>query len=125
MLKLFSLGVFLSILRLSHAVNVYLNPKPESLRPILGVDDASAIISHHVGLEMLESVPEAMRASYEQTKFVAQGHKSALVVTLNEADAERMYSNLCSQHVPKSSHRRPTIRNEPFLQAADSILGIC
>ncbi|THU86553.1 hypothetical protein K435DRAFT_763253 [Dendrothele bispora CBS 962.96] len=90
MLKFFSLGVLLSTLQLSLAINVYLNPQPENLRRNFGVHEASAVISHHVGLEMFESVPEAMRMTYEQTNFVAQGQKNALVVTLEDFDAKHV-----------------------------------
>ncbi|KAF5344000.1 hypothetical protein D9758_012881 [Tetrapyrgos nigripes] len=88
--KLFSLGVLLSTLQLSRAINVYLNPQPSNLRQILDVNDASAVISHHVGLEMFESVPDAIRPSFDQTNFVAQGQKSALVLTLEDFDARRV-----------------------------------
>ncbi|KAK1222761.1 hypothetical protein PQX77_014370 [Marasmius sp. AFHP31] len=50
--------------------------------------DASSALSHHLGLEIYESVRDSFKAIYEQESFVAQEQKSALVMTVDEADAE-------------------------------------
>ncbi|KAK7043213.1 hypothetical protein VNI00_008567 [Paramarasmius palmivorus] len=85
---MFVVGFLLSVLHIAEAVNVYLSPEPAKLSSQLSPEDASAALSHHLGLEMFEAVPEAMKGVYEQVSFVAQGQRHALLVTIDDADAK-------------------------------------
>lgn len=77
------------VLQLSRALDLYLSPS----RDLRGNEDASAVLSHHLGLEIFEPLREASQADYFASPFIGQGVNSALLVVLEDEDAEGMPSN--------------------------------
>ncbi|KAF8973020.1 hypothetical protein BDZ97DRAFT_1912616 [Flammula alnicola] len=89
MLAHFSLALLLSAgLQLTEAVHVYLSPAPTFYRSTLSPEDASAALSRHLGLEAFEPFLVASDLSYNEETFVGQGAKNALIVTVEENDAQ-------------------------------------
>ncbi|KAK0476825.1 hypothetical protein IW261DRAFT_1490249 [Armillaria novae-zelandiae] len=88
MLGLLSFGLLLSVLQPTLSTKVYLNPQRNTLRPTLSPSDASSVLSHHLGLELFESFRDSAAPLYENEAFVGQGAKNALLVTMEEYDAE-------------------------------------
>ncbi|KAF9257958.1 hypothetical protein L218DRAFT_1080654 [Marasmius fiardii PR-910] len=86
-LRIVSLSLCLSLIQSIQAVEVYLWPSYSSLPPQLPPEDASSVLSHHLGLEIYESVRESFKGVYEQGNFVAQEQINALIVTVDETDA--------------------------------------
>ncbi|KAG7098287.1 hypothetical protein E1B28_000250 [Marasmius oreades] len=86
-LSIVSLSLCLSLVRSVQAVNVYLWPSSSSFSPQLSPEDASSALSHHLGLEIYESVRDSFKGMYEQESFVAQDQTNALIVTVDETDA--------------------------------------
>ncbi|ESK90883.1 conserved fungal protein [Moniliophthora roreri MCA 2997] len=82
------LGFLLSVLHIADAVNVYLSPEIVTISSQLSPEDASAALSHHLGLEMFESAPESLKGVYDQVNFVAQGQAHALLLTMEDSDAK-------------------------------------
>ncbi|KAJ3802206.1 hypothetical protein GGU11DRAFT_673399 [Lentinula aff. detonsa] len=89
MMNLLRLGILLSIVQLSLAVDIYLNPAPFSLRNTLSPEDASSTLSQHLGLELFEFLQDQSRPMYngDSVDFVAAGQKNALIVTMEQFDA--------------------------------------
>jgi len=77
--------VVLCGLQATQAVNVYLYPPQTFLRSTLAPEDASAALSRHLGLEIFEPLHDN---SYNEESFVGQGPNSALLLTLDDADAQ-------------------------------------
>lgn len=90
MLGFVSLNVLLSLIQLSQAVNVYLHPQNNVFRSTLSVEDASLVLSQHLGLDMFETMGDSasLPESFDEVPFVGQGSKNALLLTLEEADAQ-------------------------------------
>ncbi|KAL0576336.1 hypothetical protein V5O48_005634 [Marasmius crinis-equi] len=86
-LSILSLGLCLSLLQSIQAVDVYLWPNSLSFPSKLSPEDASSALSHHLGLEIYESVRDSFKAAYEQESFVAQEQYSAVLLTVDEVDA--------------------------------------
>ena len=80
------LGLLLSA-SLSQAIDVYLSPSSNSLRSSLSPADASAALSRHLGLEQFESLLDASSLGHEE-RFVGQGPKNALLITMEESDVQ-------------------------------------
>ncbi|KIY44542.1 hypothetical protein FISHEDRAFT_67446 [Fistulina hepatica ATCC 64428] len=77
-------AVFLSA-RFCRAIDVYLYPHSSPVRhSILSVDDASAALASHLGLEAFEPVHEDM---YVEQTFVGHGWSDALLLSLEDEDA--------------------------------------
>ncbi|KAJ3767569.1 hypothetical protein FB446DRAFT_321663 [Lentinula raphanica] len=90
MMNWLRLGTLFSIFRLSLTVNVYLNPSTSLLRSQLSPEDASLALSQHLGLEQFEFLQDQSRATYQDgsVNFVGAGQKNALIVTMEQLDAE-------------------------------------
>lgn len=96
-----SLAVVLSAsLQLAQAVNIYLSPSPSFLRSTLSLEEASAALSRHLGLEALEPLWGASDLTHSEEVFVGQGFKNSLVVTVDEEDVSgtifTTHASLCS-----------------------------
>ncbi|KAF8236027.1 hypothetical protein L208DRAFT_1253653 [Tricholoma matsutake] len=87
MLTAFSLSLLLSSTQLSHAINVYLNTQSSFLGPSLSPADATSELSRHLGLESFEPFPDVSQ-EYPQESFVGRGQSNALLLTIDEEDAE-------------------------------------
>ncbi|KAJ7623534.1 hypothetical protein FB45DRAFT_925936 [Roridomyces roridus] len=83
-------AVVLCGLHAVQAVNVYLFPQSTKsfLRPNLAPEDASAALSHHLGLELFDTLRDGSALNYAEQPFVGQGPNNALLLTLEEADAK-------------------------------------
>jgi hypothetical protein len=92
MLAAFSLSLLLSSIQLSQAINVYLNPQSSFLRSSLSPADATSELSRHLGLESFEPFRDASREGYAEESFVGRGQSNALLLTIDEEDAEGVYS---------------------------------
>lgn len=82
----FQLSAALAALQLTQALTVYLHPERPSAH--LNVEAASATLSQHLGLEILEPFRDSQPF---HTPFVGQGSKSALVMAMHEIDAKGAY----------------------------------
>jgi hypothetical protein len=80
--------VVLCGLRAAQAVNVYLYPPQISLRPNLALEDASAALSRHLGLEIFEAFRDSSVLDYGEESFVGQGTNNVLLLTLEDVDAK-------------------------------------
>jgi hypothetical protein len=85
-----TLAVVLCSLQATQAVNVYLYPPQTFLRSTLAPEDASAALSRHLGLEIFETLQDN---SYNEESFVGQGPNSALLLSLDDADAQGLSAN--------------------------------
>ncbi|KAG6911165.1 hypothetical protein DXG01_003905 [Tephrocybe rancida] len=81
-------AVLLSTLQLSRAIDVYLTPNPPSLPSSLSPTLASAALSRHLGLEVFEPLRDTSNPHYNEEAFVGKGPQNALLLTLDEVDAE-------------------------------------
>jgi hypothetical protein len=89
MLPRIAIPLLLSLgLQLTHAVHVYLSPASDFYRSNLSPEDASATLSRHLGLDAFEPLWEASDVSHNEELFVGQGAKNALLVTVEEEDAQ-------------------------------------
>jgi hypothetical protein len=85
-----TLALFLSC---TQAIDVYLNPQSPFLRSALSPADASAELSRHLGLEFFESFrDDNSREVYAEEAFVGRGQSNALLLTIDEEDAQGVYS---------------------------------
>lgn len=75
-----------SLLHVSQAVQIYLNPSKDVHRSTLSLQDASSVLSHHLGLEIFEPLRDASILDYSDPYFVGKGSKSALLLAIEEAD---------------------------------------
>lgn len=91
MLGILSLSFLLSGLRLSQAIHVYLHPSRTFLQSTLSPDDASSALSRHLGLESFEPLRDTSGSTYKEENFVGQGSPNALLLTLEEFDANGMH----------------------------------
>ncbi|KAF8070447.1 hypothetical protein FPV67DRAFT_1607025 [Lyophyllum atratum] len=83
-----SLGILLSALPLSRAIDVYLSPPPPLLRSSLSPQHASAALSRHLGLDVFEPLRDASSPQYNDESFVGKGSTNALLLTIDEEDAK-------------------------------------
>lgn len=71
---------------IARAVNVYLSPASESFQSTLSPEDATRVLSRHLGLDAFEPFRDAAESAHNEEYFVGQGPKNALVVTVDETD---------------------------------------
>ncbi|KAJ7267669.1 hypothetical protein B0H12DRAFT_119681 [Mycena haematopus] len=83
-----TLAVVLCGLQAAQAVNVYLYPPQVFLRPNLALEDASAALSRHLGLEIFEAFRDSSALDYSEESFVGQGTNNVLLLTVEDIDAE-------------------------------------
>lgn len=83
-----SLAFFLSSLQLSQAINVYLNPQSDFLESKLSPEDASSVLSRHLGVEVFEPFRDAFSMDYTGEAFVGQGPVNGLLLTMEDIDAK-------------------------------------
>ncbi len=88
MLAPFSLSLILACISGIQAVSVYLSPPRTHLESTLSPEDASAVLSQHLGLEAFEPLRDSTPFVYEE--FVGQGEKNEIVVTVEESIANGM-----------------------------------
>ncbi|KAF7376598.1 hypothetical protein MSAN_00076400 [Mycena sanguinolenta] len=81
-------AVVLCGLQAAQAVNVYLYPPQTFLSPNLAVEDASAALSRHLGLEIFEAFRDSSALDYSEESFVGQGSNNVLLLTVEDVDAE-------------------------------------
>ncbi|KAJ6498776.1 hypothetical protein C8R45DRAFT_979853 [Mycena sanguinolenta] len=81
-------AVVLCGLQAAQAVNVYLYPPQAFPSPNLVVEDASAALSRHLGLEIFESFRDSSVLDYSEESFVGQGGNNVLLLTVEDVDAE-------------------------------------
>ncbi|KAJ7594434.1 hypothetical protein C8J56DRAFT_1161050 [Mycena floridula] len=81
---LLSLNILLSILQLSQAASVYLNPPINVQRSFFSLEAASSALAHHLGLESFE---QFRVVDYAETPFVGTRRKNALFLSVEQADA--------------------------------------
>jgi len=80
-------SICLLLAGLSSAARVFLNPNPP-LPSRLSQEQASAVISQHLGLEIFESLGTSRRYHLiNEQQFVGKGPKHGLLLTIDEADA--------------------------------------
>jgi hypothetical protein len=70
------------------AGNLYIYPPKNYATGLESLEDASAAISRHLGLEIFESVNEDSRALQVEEDFVGKSADSYLLLTMSESDAE-------------------------------------
>ncbi|EIN11523.1 hypothetical protein PUNSTDRAFT_118875 [Punctularia strigosozonata HHB-11173 SS5] len=116
-----SVGLVLLLTSLSRAARVYLSPAPV-LPPALSASDASSVLSYQFGLEFLDQQPahdqnggqEILAALSGASRFVGQGQKNGLLLTLDEADAQAV--------IPSSLERTFVVEGLPDTSSADSLV---
>ncbi|KAK7006007.1 hypothetical protein R3P38DRAFT_3040861 [Favolaschia claudopus] len=101
-----TLAVVLGGLHAAQAVNVYLYPPQPSLHSNLGVEDANAALSRHLGLEIFEPF---LDGSAVEESFVGQGSDNVLLLSLEDVDAEAVRIPSSLQH----SFKLPTPPSTP------------
>lgn len=69
------------------AVNVYLSPPQPYLASAVSPEYASAALSRHLGLEVFEPFRDVSLLTFDDTHFIGQGEKNAVVVTVEETYA--------------------------------------
>jgi hypothetical protein len=85
MLAPLSLCLLLAAVISTQAVNVYLSPPRTHLRSAMSPEYASATLSRHLGLEVFEPFHEASHLAFDDTHFIGQGEKNAIVITVEES----------------------------------------
>ena len=70
------------------AGNLYIYPPKNYATGLESLQDASAAISRHLGLEMFESVDENSKALQVEDDFVGTSADNYLLLTMSERDAE-------------------------------------
>jgi hypothetical protein len=85
MLAPLSLCLILGTIINTQAVNVYFSPTQTHLRPAPSPEYASAALSRHLGLEVFEPFHDASLLAFDDTHFLGQGEKNAMVVTVDES----------------------------------------
>lgn len=66
---------------------MYLSPPRTHLKSAMSPEHASAALSRHLGLEAFESFHEVSHLAFDDTHFIGQGEKNAIVVTAEESYA--------------------------------------
>lgn len=74
--------------QVAQAVNVYLYPSRDYVAGVNSLEDASAAVSRHLGLERFERLAAADNGLSVAEDFVGTGLNDGLLLTLNEQDAE-------------------------------------
>ncbi|KAJ7049923.1 hypothetical protein C8F01DRAFT_1378051 [Mycena amicta] len=84
-------ALVLSILPAARAVDIYLSPPPR-LPHTLSADDATAVLSHHLGLEAFDALPGGDWVLDGIFDVPASGQKeqSVLLLTMDEVDVNEM-----------------------------------
>ena len=81
------LSLCLVLAAVAQAVNVYLSPPRTHLNSVMSPEYASAALSRHLGLEVFEQFHEISHLAFDDTHFIGQGEKNAIVVTAEESYA--------------------------------------
>jgi hypothetical protein len=102
MLHALSLSLLLFSIQLSQAINVYLNPQNPFFRSSLSPADATSELSRHLGLESFEPFRDGTR-EYPEEQFVGRGQRNALLLTMEQEDAEGGYSDAV-RYLTRSPH---------------------
>lgn len=85
---------------------MYLNPHSSSINPSLSPAVASSELSRHLGLEFFEPFPDVSREEYVEEPFVGRGQNNALLLTMDEEDAEGMWSAEGLARLVQLSHHK-------------------
>ncbi|KAF9462440.1 hypothetical protein BDZ94DRAFT_1309700 [Collybia nuda] len=93
MLGAWSLVLFLSSLQLSQAINVYLNTQNDFLESTLSPEDASSVLSRHLGVEVFEPFRDASGMEYTGEAFIGQGPVNGLLLVVEDRDAQAILAN--------------------------------
>jgi hypothetical protein len=85
MLRSWLLLLFLSLLHLSYAIDLYLHPQSTSLSP----ERASFALARHLDLDLFEPLPfhDSSSVYREDDVIFGKGQSSALVIALDSSDA--------------------------------------
>ena len=78
--------------QVAQAVNVYLYPARDFAAGVNSLEDASAAVSRHLGLERFERLVGATNGLTVAEDFVGTGLSDGLLLTLNEQDADGVCS---------------------------------
>ncbi|KAF5325720.1 hypothetical protein D9611_000406 [Ephemerocybe angulata] len=81
------LGLLAASTTLVNAGNLYLYPQKSYAAGVESLEDASAAISRHLGLDMFEPVSQYSKALLVEEDFVGTAADNYLLLTLNEEDA--------------------------------------
>ncbi|KAF8200000.1 hypothetical protein K438DRAFT_1717444 [Mycena galopus ATCC 62051] len=103
-------AVVLCGLQAARAINVYLYPPQLSIRQHLGLEEASAALSRHLGLEMFEAFRDSSILDYSEESFVGKGADDVLLLTMDDVDAKAI-------RIPESlrpSFKLPTPPSAPI-----------
>jgi hypothetical protein len=87
MLAPLSLCLILTTILNTQAVNVYLSPPRTHSTSVVSPEYASAALSRHLGLEVFEPFHDAPHLGFDDTRFIGQGERNAMVVTVEETYA--------------------------------------
>jgi hypothetical protein len=85
MRRLLAAGLLLA--GFTQAIQVYLSPPPP-LPPSLTPEHGVLALSRHLGLEYLDSAAGYAEFYSEEESFVGQGPQNAILLTINEEDAQ-------------------------------------
>jgi hypothetical protein len=85
------LGLLAASIPFASAGNLYLYPPRSYVAAVNSLEDASAAISRHIGLDMFEHVNHETNALLVEEEFVGKGMDSSVLLTMNEADARGMF----------------------------------
>ncbi|KAJ3523885.1 hypothetical protein NMY22_g11239 [Coprinellus aureogranulatus] len=102
------LGLLAASSTLVSAGNLYLYPPRSYATGLHSLQDASAAISRHLGLEMFESVNEHSKALQVEEDFVGKPAESYLLLTMSVRDAE--------------AHTYPSVFDTWLLEDAEPLL---
>lgn len=87
MLTPFTLCLILATVRNIQAINVYFSPPQPHLASAVSPEYASAALSRHLGLEVFEPFHDLSLLAFDDTHFIGQGEKNAVIVTMEETYA--------------------------------------
>lgn len=66
---------------------MYFSPPQPHLTSAVSPEYASAALSRHLGLEVFEPFHDVSLLAFDDTHFIGQGEKNAVVVTIEESHA--------------------------------------
>jgi len=105
---------------LVHAGNLYVYPPKSYAVGVNTLEDASAAISRHLGLDRFEQAHQDSKALLVEEDFVGAGVDNSLLLTMSEVDARgaslhlvswcRQLTEIHQSSCPQSSRRRDTYR---------------
>ncbi|KAJ6629442.1 hypothetical protein B0H10DRAFT_1987145 [Mycena sp. CBHHK59/15] len=95
-----SFAVVLCGLQAAQAANVYLFPPQTFLHSSLSPEDANAVLSRHLGVEIFEALRDGSTLDYKEEFFVGKGPNNVLLFGLDEADARAVRRGMPSSLRP-------------------------